>query len=119
MTSDGDFKKKEHVLKTKDFGRIYKSGRCHKKDGIVLYSRANDMTFGRIGFSISARKVRLASTRNRIRRVFREIYRKNKNALKPGMDIVIVVRNGPGKKFLYKDAEVAFFKLAKESGILK
>ena len=32
--------------------------------------------------------------------------------------MVIVVRKSPGKKFLYKEAEVLFFALAKEADIL-
>jgi ribonuclease P protein component len=117
MISDGKLPKREHVLKSKDFRAIYKKGRSFKRGGFVLCIMPNGLAHSRIGFSISSTIVKLASIRNRIRRVFREIYRKNRQSIKTGFDIVVVVRKSPGKAFLYGKAMEIFTGLLKEAGV--
>lgn len=116
--SDETFRKREHILKSKDFRNVYKNGRSFKKSGFVLSAMSNGLMHNRLGFSISASNVRSAGIRNRIRRLFREIYRKNKPILKTAYDMVLIVRKDPGKRFLYEDAWDAFLALTKEAGIL-
>lgn len=118
MISVGTFKKKEHILKSKEFREIYKKGRSFKKNGFVLCVMPNGLAYSRLGFSISSANVKLASIRNRIRRLFREIYKENRAILKGAVDIVLIARKNPGKKFLYEEAERAFQTLAKEANIL-
>jgi len=118
MISDGGFPKKEHILKTKDFKAAYKTGRYSKRGGLVFYSAPNSLDHNRLGFSISSSVVALASLRNRIKRLMREAYRHNRVALKPGHDIVLVVRKEPGKNISYEWAEKTFLSLAKEAGIM-
>jgi len=118
VISDERFAKREHLLKTKDFRAVYKKGRSSKKDSVIFYWLRNELTHGRIGFSISSRNVKRASSRNRIRRLFREAYRKNKKALKCGFDIIIIVRKELVKRGSYKDVEKVFLKLADSAGIL-
>ena len=112
MISDEGLGKKEHLLKTGDFRQVYKKGVFCKRDSFVLYCLANKSEQSRIGFSISSRVVRLANRRNRIRRLFREVYRKRKKELKQGFDIVIVGKRDPGKKIGYPEIEAIFLKLA-------
>ena len=118
MISVGKFSKREHLLKSREFGAVYKKGRSFKKNGFVLCVMPNGLAQSRLGFSISSANVKLASIRNRIRRLFREIYRKNRTDFKSTVDMVLIVRKSPGKKFLYKEAEASFFALAKEANIL-
>lgn len=117
MISDEGFPKKERLVKTKDFRKAYKEGSFFKKDGFVVYVRPNDLAVNRIGFSIPSRKVKLATRRNRIRRVLRESYRKNKKFLKKGFDMAMVLKKDPGEEFTYKKAENIFLALAKEARI--
>lgn len=119
MISDETFRKKEHILKSKDFREVYKRGRSCKQSGFVLSVMPNSLTHGRLGFSISSKNVKLAVIRNRIRRLFREVYRKNKPIFKTDFDMVLVVRKNPGKNFLYEEARSVFLALAKEAGILR
>ena len=111
MISDESLGKKEHILKTGDFRQIYKKGAFCKRDSFVLYCLGNKKEHNRIGFSISSRVVRLANRRNRIRRLFREVYRKRRKELKQGFDIVIVGKRDPGKKAGYPEIESIFLKL--------
>ena len=117
-SSDGTFSKKEHILKSKDFRAIYRRGRSFKRGGFILSVMQNGLAYNRLGFSISSANVKRAYIRNRIRRIFREIYRKNRPLLKTAFDVVIIVKKNPGKKFLYKEASSIFLTLAKEARIL-
>lgn len=118
MTSDESFSKKERLIKTKDFRRVYASIRSFKKDFVILKISPNASSENRIGFSISARSVKKAYRRNRIKRCLKEAYRKNKAALKKGFDMVLVVRKDPGARATFPESTKVFLALAKEAGIL-
>lgn len=118
MISGESFPKTEHILKTKEFSQIYKSSRSFRRDQFVFYCRPNGLGRRRIGFSISSRNVRLATRRNRVRRMFKEIYRKARPRLADGVDIVIVARRDPGKKFGYEDYRKIFDLAIKNLGII-
>lgn len=113
MISDERFSKREHLLKSKEFNKVYKKGLPARFDGFVLYSLANGLEYNRLGFSIGARAVKRAMIRNRIRRLFKEIYRKSKTSLKNGFDIVLVVRRQPKPELTYDSAQTAFLKLTR------
>lgn len=116
MISDGSFPKKEHLLTSKDFRAAYKSGRSVRRGGFVLYSLPNTLGHDRIGFSISSSVIKRANLRNRIRRLVREAYRRNKARMKCGNDLVLVVRRSPGKKVSYGWAEALFLSMIKDCG---
>ena len=115
MISDERFSKKEHLLKSKDFSKVYKKGLAGRSDGVMLYCLANALEHNRLGFSIGSKNIKRATSRNRIRRLFREVYRKLKGRLKRGFDIVIVVRKDISATISYDSATVTFLKLAKEA----
>jgi len=118
MTPDERFRKNERLLKSKEFDRVYKKGLAGRADGIVLYCLPNALERNRLGFSIGSKKVKHAVSRNRMRRLFREAYRKVKGRLKGGFDIVIVVRRDLHKSLTYKSAESTLLKLAKDIGLI-
>jgi len=113
-----NFPKTEHILKTKEFREIYKNSRSFRRDPFVFYCRPNGLSRRRIGFSISSRNIKLATRRNKIRRMFKEIYRKSRLRLAAGIDIVIIARRDPGKEFGYEDYRKAFDLAAKFLGIM-
>ena len=115
---DETFAKKERLIKTKDFRNVYQGGRSFKAGFIILKISSNTTPTNRVGFSISARSIKRANRRNRIKRLFREAYRKNKKILKKGLDIVFVVRRDTKCGFSYKDAEATLLNLSKQAGIL-
>jgi len=118
MISDEKFPADEHILKTKDFREAYRNGRSIRRESFVMYCRPNSLGRRRIGFSISSRSVKLAVRRNRIRRCFKEAYRKARLRLAGNVDIVIVVKKDPGKGYTYEQYEKAFWHLAKGHGII-
>ena len=115
MISDERFRKIEHLLKSKDFNKVYKKGRLGRSDGVILYCLANALEHNRLGFSIGSKNIKRATSRNRIRRLFKEVYRKLKGKLKNGFDIVIVVRKDISATISYDSAAATFLKLAKEA----
>ena len=115
MISDERLRKIEHLLKSKDFNKVYKKGAAGRSNGVVLYCLANTLGHNRLGFSIGSKNIKRATSRNRIRRLFKEVYRKSKGRLKSGFDIVIVVRKDISATISYDSAEAALLKLAKEA----
>lgn len=118
MIPDGKFAKKEHILKTRDFSKVYRKGSSRRAGNLVLYRLPNGLEYSRIGFSISSKRAALATRRNRIRRVLREIFRLSKKDFKKGFDIVMVLRKDFAGRILYKDVEGIFMKLAREAGLV-
>lgn len=116
--SKENFPKKERLLKTKDFEKVYRGGSSFKIDCVILKTLRTALLINRLGFSISSKNISSSCRRNRIRRLFREVYRKNKKALKKSFDMVLVIRRDFVNNFGYQDAENFFLKLAKKAGIL-
>lgn len=118
MTPGERFPKKEHLVKTKDFKKVYLEGRAFRNEAIVLYALPNPLEFNRIGFSVGSRAVKLATGRNRIKRLFREAYRRNKKLIKSGSDMVVVVKKDISGKLTYQNAEEMLLRVLKKSGMM-
>jgi ribonuclease P protein component len=118
MISRESFQKREHLLRSRDFREVYKGGRSFKKESVVLYCLPNGLGYNRLGFSISSRNIKRACRRNRLRRVFRDIYRRRRAYFKSGFDMVIVVKRDLGTCIVYEDLEKVFLKIMEKLGIL-
>ena len=117
MTPDETFPKNERLVKTRDFKSVYEKGASVRRGALILYSLPNILKKNRIGFSISSRRIRLATRRAKTKRQLREVYRKNKYRLKKGFDIVIVVKEDIARSLSYKDIEKSFINLWKKAGL--
>jgi ribonuclease P protein component len=111
------FGKRDHLLKTGEFMQVYKKGRSVKREFLVLYYLPNGLGHNRIGFSMSSRKIRLATSRNRLRRLLREVFRKHRKSLKTGHDLVIVTTRSPASPPTYVGAEALFLQLARAAAL--
>lgn len=118
-TSDGTFKKREHILKTREFSDIYSKGRTTKEGPFVLRYLENNLGYRRLGFSLSSRHICLSSRRNRVKRLFREVFRHNKNDIKNGIDLVIVVRGPVKLRLEYQQISVIFFNLLRKASLCR
>lgn len=90
--SDEKFPKRERLRKRRDFLRVEAAKtRRIVAEHVIIIAAPNSMNHVRIGFTVS-RRIGCAVTRNRIKRLLREIYRKNKEIFPPGYDIVLIAR---------------------------
>lgn len=81
------FRPAEHIRRRTDFQQIYEHGARLSGRFCTLFVRPNSLGFGRLGIA-ATRKLGGAVTRNRAKRLIREIFRRNKIA--QGFDVVVV-----------------------------
>jgi ribonuclease P protein component len=76
------------IVRSSDYQAIYKAGRKVYSRRFILFVRKNDIGHLRLGLTVS-RKVGGAVIRNRIKRLFREIFRKSFDPISSPLDIVV------------------------------
>lgn len=80
------------IKKNKDYKKIFSQNRSATNSYFVLLARKTNKEI-RFGFSIS-KKVGNAVTRNRIRRLLKEVCRQEIDSFMTGYDYVIIARKG-------------------------
>lgn len=90
---DERFRKRERITRSFEIQRLQRSGRRRSTEHFVVLTAANDLGFSRLGV-IASRKTGKAVRRNRIKRLAREFFRKNKALIGAGLDILIIARKG-------------------------
>lgn len=97
-----------------DFQRIYRR-RCRVSDQyLAAYGCENDLPYPRLGLAV-ARRVGKAVVRNRWKRLLREAFRQQANALPAGLDLVLVphAASPPALDVLSRALRRLAFRLAK------
>ena len=89
MLNQYRFKRRYRLLDQPAFSTVFEAKKKRFGGTFIIYSRLNHHEYPRIGIILSKKQVRLASERNRIRRLVRESFRLNINTL-PCMDFVLV-----------------------------
>lgn len=85
------FRKHEHLRRAADFRRVYER-RCSVSDNwLIVYACANDLPYLRLGLSVS-RKMGGAVERNRLRRLYREVFRLSRHEMPVGLDLILIPR---------------------------
>ncbi len=108
-------KREERITKPRQYAEVYSKGGSWASELLVLRALPHNLDYSRYGFSVS-KKVGNAVTRNRLKRRLREINRTE--SLKPGWDIVFIVRPAASEASFSSLRESAEALLAK-AGILK
>ena len=83
--------KPDILRRKKDFDRLYKKGKSSGDKYVVVFNIANGLPYSRKAF-LASKKVGGAVARNRARRLMKESFRKMKDDIKPGRDILFVAR---------------------------
>jgi len=68
-------KKEFRLKKTRDFVTVFKEGKKLKSPHFILYMRENSLSHPRLGVSVSKSHVKLATRRNRLKRLTKELFR--------------------------------------------
>ena len=79
------------MRKNEEFDAVYRHGTRLYGKGFTLIFLSHHRADNRIGISIN-RKLKGAVRRNRIKRIFKESFRLNREVYPPGADIVVAVR---------------------------
>lgn len=107
--------KKYKIRKNSEFRAIYKKGKSFSDKLLVLYISRNNSDFNRIGVSVS-KKVGNSVTRNRIKRLIKEVYRHNEMNIKKGYDLIFIARNSAKGKS-YNEIERSMINLFDKAGL--
>ncbi|MDD5397166.1 MAG: ribonuclease P protein component [Candidatus Moranbacteria bacterium] len=101
------------LKKREDFAKVFSQGTYAAFGNVSLKYSKNSLPQSRIGFPVGKNYSKKAVTRNRVRRILRAISSKHLSSLKPGFDIVIMIRPGyqnPESKVLDGELHKAFSK---------
>ncbi len=83
--------KREKIRRRANYVKIYRYGRRYNTKHFTLIVSHNEEDFSRLGISAS-KKIGNAVRRNRVKRILREIFRRNKSLLAPFRDYVFVAK---------------------------
>ncbi|MBN1254106.1 MAG: ribonuclease P protein component [Deltaproteobacteria bacterium] len=90
---DERLRREERLRRKGDFETIAKEGtRRHTKNFLII-ARKNDQGLSRLG-AVASKRLGKAVERNRVKRLMREFFRRNKDRLPPSTDYVIVGKKG-------------------------
>lgn len=90
MPPDQSFPKRERIRSRGDFVKAQRKGAKYQTPRLLIFAFATKKA-SRIGITTS-RKVGNAVQRNRIKRLLREVYRRNKDLIPAGLDVVFVAK---------------------------
>jgi ribonuclease P protein component len=90
---DERLRKAERLRERAEFLKTRRSGSRASSRHFVSYALPNDRPHARLGITAST-KVGPATIRNWWKRRVREIFRRNKQEIRPGFDFVIIVKAG-------------------------
>ncbi len=92
-TSREGFPRQNRILRASDFRALYETGRKVHSERFVLFGRENGLGHHRLGITVS-RKIGGAVVRNRIKRLFREIFRRLSAENPNYFDLVVNAKRG-------------------------
>ncbi len=79
---------RHRIVKSSDFRSLYNTGQRLDAGKFVLFGRPNTLGYHRLGLTVS-RKIGGAVVRNRVKRLFREIFRRSSAELPCHFDLVV------------------------------
>jgi ribonuclease P protein component len=110
--------KENRLQKNEHFRKVFKWGKSVANRQLVLYYYLNrESSQFRLGISVS-KKVGHAVTRNRIKRLLKEVARHQEDHIPTGYDFIIIVRK-PAAEMSYDDFTSSFVHLLKKTKLYK
>lgn len=103
------------IKKNSEYKAVYNCNNSFSDYNIVIFVKKNKDVKNRYGFT-SAKKIKNAVDRNKIRRRLKEIVRINEDKIKTGYDIVFMARINAVDAD-YRNLEKSFFKVLKRSNL--
>lgn len=98
------FSRKQRLLTPSDYSQVFQQSEYRKHSPFFLIlAKPNTLGIARLGLAISKKTVNKSVRRNRIKRIIRQSFRLNQQALS-GLDIVVVSKKNMARED--SDAEV-------------
>ncbi|MBS2971106.1 ribonuclease P protein component [Metabacillus sp. KIGAM252] len=110
-------KKKNRIKKNEDFQQVFRKGKSIANRQFVIYTlhREEEKEF-RLGLSVS-KKIGNAVTRNRVKRLVKQIFLEEKDFLSTGKDYIVIARK-PAAELNYEEVRNSLFHLFKKARLL-
>ncbi len=93
---ENSFSRELRLLSPSHFENVFQKAIPSVSPQVTLLARHNSLGHARLGITVSKKRVRNASDRNRVKRLVRESFRLNQHNL-PNTDIVVVGKTGLDK----------------------
>jgi len=106
------FPRSVRIVRSSDYQALYKTGYKIHSSYFVLFGRRNTLGHSRLGITAS-RKVGGAVVRNRVKRLFREIFRRSLSRIPDRFDMVVNAKSGCGDAN-YEDLRAEFLTAVKK-----
>lgn len=108
------------MAKREDFNKVYRQGKSVANQQFVLYYKKRQVKPGeeapfRLGVSVS-KKLGNAITRNRLRRVMKEIVRLHAEQVEEGIDFILIARK-PVVEMEYAEIEKSIIHVMKRASL--
>jgi ribonuclease P protein component len=109
-------KKKNRIKKNEDFQKVFKHGKSMANRQFVIYmlGQPEEKEF-RLGLSVS-KKIGNAVTRNRIKRLVRQVFLEEKDSLKTGIDYIVIARK-PASEMDYHEVKSSLLHLFRKTKV--
>lgn len=111
--------REKRLVKNRDFERVYQKGRRVSADSFNLTYLPNRIAMTRVGIVVGKKFSKKAVERNKAKRIFREALKEAYNDLKPGIDVVIFVKNINNQAPKLENVKLELKKAFEKAGILK
>lgn len=105
------------IKKNREYKDVYSYNSSVADYNLVLFKKKNNLTYCRYGFTC-AKRIKKAVSRNKIRRLMKEIVRLNENNVISGYDIIFMARNN-AVNANYKELSKSFYKVLNRSNLIK
>ena len=97
----------ERLRRGAEYKLVFRRGRCFRTSHLRIHYRASTRELSRLGLVVTKR-LGNAVVRSRLKRVLREIYRRQKPSAASTYDIVLVAQREPASYERYADAYARF-----------
>lgn len=85
------FRRAMRMNSPRDFSRVFRLGQRTGGGGLTVITVENPLGYPRLGLAVAKKHLKLASQRNRLKRMIRESFRSNQSEFN-GIDIVVLSR---------------------------
>lgn len=86
------FSRDKRLLTKQDYEQVFKQAKKIAMPAFFVLAKLNDKNCARLGFALAKKALRKAHQRNRIKRLFRESFRKHCVELNP-VDLVVLAKS--------------------------